>query len=230
MQVSSPYDAIAGVYDEHWGHEFFPHAMEAFDRHAAPLLAPGAAVLDLCCGSGLFAGWLDDQGFTVTGVDLSGAMLATARRRAPRGTFVQADMAAFTLPARFDAAVCWFNSLNHAMSPRHLRAVLLNVAGHMTRGASFLFDYVLPRAYRRDWASTAMVEGAGRRRRIQFRYDPAARQAVCETGEGVIVQQPFPPATIRRAAVAAGFDLLWEGPMEGAEPAGGRRLVLAVRG
>ena len=56
-------------------------------------------VVDLGCGSGIFARALLDAGFDVTGFDLSEAMIATARLRAPHadlriGSFLDADIPA----------------------------------------------------------------------------------------------------------------------------------------
>jgi SAM-dependent methyltransferase len=54
-------------------------------------------VVELGCGSGIFARTLLDAGYDVTGFDLSEAMIATARRRAPEadlrvGSFLDADI------------------------------------------------------------------------------------------------------------------------------------------
>ena len=54
-------------------------------------------MVDLGCGSGIFARALLDAGFDVTGFDLSAAMIATAHRRAPEpdlkvGSFLDAEI------------------------------------------------------------------------------------------------------------------------------------------
>src|SRR5260370_35089779 len=57
--------------------------------------APGARILDVPCGYGRHAAALARRGFRVVGVDLSRAMIAEARRRAPERpplTFVPGDM------------------------------------------------------------------------------------------------------------------------------------------
>ncbi len=69
--------------------------------------APGMVVLDLCCGHGNAADALVQAGATVAGLDFSAAMLARARRRVPKATFVEGD--ARSLPFEdnhFDAVVC----------------------------------------------------------------------------------------------------------------------------
>lgn len=52
---------------------------------------PGLRALDLCCGQGNVAHALISRGCEVVGVDFSPAMLAFARARAPRATFIEAD-------------------------------------------------------------------------------------------------------------------------------------------
>jgi len=57
----------------------------------------GGRVVDLGCGSGIFARALLDAGFEVTGFDLSAAMIETGRRRAPEahlvvGSFLDAEI------------------------------------------------------------------------------------------------------------------------------------------
>ena len=44
-------------------------------------------VVDLGCGSGLWARELSDSGYGVLGVDISPAMIAIARKRVPEGEF-----------------------------------------------------------------------------------------------------------------------------------------------
>lgn len=55
-------------------------------------------VVDLGCGSGIWASRLVDSGFTVTGVDLSGPMIAIARCRAPKAQFIQVPLHDFEFP------------------------------------------------------------------------------------------------------------------------------------
>ncbi|HEY2257893.1 MAG TPA: class I SAM-dependent methyltransferase [Variovorax sp.] len=59
------------------------------------LLAPGATVLDVACGTGRHMRWLHGLGHPVTGVDISADALAAA---APFGRTVQADIEAGPWP------------------------------------------------------------------------------------------------------------------------------------
>jgi SAM-dependent methyltransferase len=67
---------------------------------------PDLKALDLCCGQGNVSEALLSRGCKVVGIDFSPAMLAFARKRAPKATFIEAD--AQDLPfddAEFDIVV-----------------------------------------------------------------------------------------------------------------------------
>lgn len=55
-------------------------------------------VVDLGCGSGLWAAELCRAGYEVVGIDFSAAMLAIARKRAPKARFHRGSFLSFQLP------------------------------------------------------------------------------------------------------------------------------------
>lgn len=75
-------------------------ARDAAERLIGELAIGGhsqGTVVDLGCGSGILAGVLGDAGYRVVGIDVSDAMVALARQRAPLaefriGSFVPADL------------------------------------------------------------------------------------------------------------------------------------------
>lgn len=73
-------------------------------------LKPGMRVLDMGCGTGRHSVELAKRGYVVTGVDLTPAMLAEARKAADEAAveveFVQSNAAQFSRPDAFDAAIC----------------------------------------------------------------------------------------------------------------------------
>ncbi len=79
----------AATFDEHAA-TYDTVALSAVGRvfrdrvrnHLAPLLGPGARVLDLGCGTGLDALWCAEQGCMVTAIDESHEMVATTQARA----------------------------------------------------------------------------------------------------------------------------------------------------
>ncbi len=94
---------------------------------------PGDRVLDVACGTGfLVPEYLARGAASVVGVDVSGGMVAAARRRwgvEPRAEFLLADACAAELPA-CDCAVV-FNAIPHFGDPA---ALFANVAGALPVG------------------------------------------------------------------------------------------------
>lgn len=88
---------LAQVHDAGFG---------AFARAAAPVIIrrlreagmDDGLVVDLGCGSGILAAELIEAGYDVLGVDVSGSMIAIARRRAPEGRFLRAALNDADLP------------------------------------------------------------------------------------------------------------------------------------
>ena len=78
------------------GWDYDPELERAFlkERLIDPLgLKPGAKLLDLGCGIGLFAGLFHDWGFDVVGADQSPAGIAHAKAHYPGPEFLQCDAA-----------------------------------------------------------------------------------------------------------------------------------------
>lgn len=102
------FDAHAPIYEEN---VFTKNTLREVDFLIEELrLPPGGSVLDVGCGTGRHAVELARRGYAVTGLDLSSEMLARAALAAKAANvqveWIRADATRFTLPARFDAAVC----------------------------------------------------------------------------------------------------------------------------
>jgi ubiquinone/menaquinone biosynthesis C-methylase UbiE len=102
------YDRVAEAYDRHArqsGHNAY------CERPGTLSLLPdvaGKAVLDVGCGSGIYAEWLAARGARVTGLDASPRMLDLARRNVSAGHFLRHDLRdPLPIPDEsFDVAVC----------------------------------------------------------------------------------------------------------------------------
>ncbi|KOG23933.1 MULTISPECIES: class I SAM-dependent DNA methyltransferase [Streptomyces] len=110
---------------------------------------PGPRVLDIGCGTGRDAAHLHRAGRTVTGADLSEAMLAHARARHPGPAYVRADLHGFDLGERsFDAVVCLDSALLYCHTNDQLDGFLTScrralapdglLVAEMRNGAFFL--------------------------------------------------------------------------------------------
>lgn len=136
---AAAYDRICDRYDE-----AFPHkeGQLASGDWLLANLPRGASVLDIGCGTGLpTARQLTEGGCTVTGVDISPAMLARARAGVPGARFVEMDAVDLRrLPGRYDAAVAFFSLLN--LPRRAMPGALELIHGVLAPGGLFALAMV----------------------------------------------------------------------------------------
>jgi len=231
------YDALAPFYERHWGTRFFDSATRLFSHLLKNRLKVGAAALDLCCGTGDFAKWLDATGMIVTGVDNSTRMLGYAQAKVPDAQFYKADMRAFQLAFQFDVATCFYNSINQALTLADLRSVLRAVRRHLRVGGWFLFDFVEENGYIDSWEADEVVHLNGRLCEVRYRYDHHLGHAVSHVTIGgtlsepphefVIRQRPLALTTLRAELKHAGFTVESVSSVPNAAPQRGRLVLLA---
>jgi SAM-dependent methyltransferase len=240
------YDDFAWFYNRYWNEEFHGLAFPILERTWLPGVAPGSRILDVCCGTGYLAGLLVARGYSVTGIDASAAMVQHARENVPGAEFQVADAAQFRLPARFDAAVSTFDSLNHILTPEQLLAVFHHTAAVLRPGAPFAFDMLLEEAYQTHWGEAfalvrddhlLTITGAG--------YDFRSRMARCRItmfrlidglwrrSDVEIRERCYTPDEIQAALRQGGFDEIVcydarELGMAG-DPGEGRTFYIATR-
>ncbi len=128
--------------------ERFTAAEREVEQVLALVSGPGGTVprdaLDLCCGPGRTALALARRGVRVTGVDLSPALLAEARRRADEASlaieWVEADMRDFVREDHYELALSMYTSFGYFENPREDAAVLAGVHRSLKPGAAFLLE------------------------------------------------------------------------------------------
>ena len=107
-------------------------------------VAPGAKLLDLCCGPGRHAVELARRGFAVTGVDRTASYLDLARGRAAQAgldiEFVQDDMRRFRRAESFDGAINLYTSFGYFEDPAENFQVLLNLHASLKPGARLVME------------------------------------------------------------------------------------------
>jgi SAM-dependent methyltransferase len=82
------------------------YSNELYDTIAQFGLRRGATILDVGCGTGIASAPFVANGFPVTGLDSSEAMLKKAKERNPQATFVRGEAEALPFPnERFDVVI-----------------------------------------------------------------------------------------------------------------------------
>jgi cyclopropane fatty-acyl-phospholipid synthase-like methyltransferase len=128
--------ADGALYDALSGPEVIGAELEFYRRQA--LREPGTSVLELGCGTGRLTIPLAKGGISVTGLDLSSAMLATARSKAHDMGFPvhfeQADVRDFRLPERFRLILFPSNAVAHLETEREVESCFRCAAAHLADG------------------------------------------------------------------------------------------------
>lgn len=150
MKTPADYDNFAWLYDKEWI-EFSRSIFPLLKYLAGENLPEGAEVLDLCCGTGQLASVLTEQGFKVTGLDISAGQLRYARKNAPAARFIKADARSFKLSRKFDTVFCTFDALNHILKLEELQQVFRNVSACLKSGGVFIFDLNTIKEFTSHW-------------------------------------------------------------------------------
>lgn len=132
------YDALMGDYAGGAELQFYLHQ----------IAAAGGPVLELGCGTGRLTIPIAEDGVDITGLDLSGAMLALAEEKARRANvsipWIQADFRDFQLMRRFALAFIPINSFAHLSAREDQEAFLACARRHLTPEGRLVIAYFNP--------------------------------------------------------------------------------------
>lgn len=140
LNISS-YDLLASVYD---ALGLGQHSLQLAQVLSILYTKPGRA-LDLCCGTGLAAQLLAQQGWQVTAVDQSSAMLDIARARARDSMthieYILDDARDLDhVHGHFDLITCFGDSLAELEEVADLHECLSTLAQHLKPQGLLAFD------------------------------------------------------------------------------------------
>lgn len=139
---------------------------ETIDRTVAWItdtlgLEPGAHLLDLGCGPGLYCRRFADRGLRVTGVDISENSLRYAREQDARPEYIRMDYRDLDFEGVFDAAVLIYGDLC-VLAPADRDTVLRAVHRALRPGGWFVCDVMTPAHHARrlveeraDWRASS---------------------------------------------------------------------------
>ncbi|MBZ5705277.1 MAG: class I SAM-dependent methyltransferase [Acidobacteriia bacterium] len=177
-------------------------------------------VIDLGCGSGVWARELTRTGYDVLGVDISEGMLKLARKRAPKARFVHASLFQRELPpcaAVTAIGECVNYLFDRKNNRKELARFFQRVYSALAPGGVFVFDVAEPgrggpgvpvfKSFRgRDWALLLQVE-EDRKRSLLTRRITVFRKIgkLYRRSEEVHRVRLYPRSQITRQLESAGF-------------------------
>ena len=155
----------ARYYDAH----FAQHALAAAPAIAAYYEATARghddrSLLDVACGTGQFALWFLERGYSVLGIDLSEHVLRHARRRAQshvdggRARFTAADATTFSVEEAFGLGTSLGNLVNLLADVDGVRHCLERVRAAVADGGTFVFDAVTRKGMWEGFNSVHVLE------------------------------------------------------------------------
>jgi SAM-dependent methyltransferase len=157
------YDALAPGYDDLTrGHD---HARwtELLEARARAAGLTGRRLLDAACGTGNTMLPMLERGYEVTGVDISEAMLAQARRKTGgRARLLAADVRDLPEIGRFDLVWCLGDALNYLDTSAELTATLSSFRRNLAPGGVVVFDVNTLGTFRVLYSSIYAVPGEER--------------------------------------------------------------------
>ena len=142
-------ERVAAQYDEGSADMFDPAVVETTVEFLAALAGEGP-VLELGIGTGRIALPLSQRGVSVSGIDLSDAMVARLRAK-PGGDRIDVaigDFATTRVDGSFALAYLVFNTINNLTTQDDQVACFENVAAHLVPGGCFVIEVGVPRLRR----------------------------------------------------------------------------------
>jgi SAM-dependent methyltransferase len=147
MPNINAYDVdLAYIHDAGFG-DFAENAAPSLLRIVSQFSDLSKLIVDLGCGSGIWARMLANSGYKVIGVDISAEMIELARQRVPEATFHVGSFADFTIPA-CRSVTALGEVFNYLFDPNNslptLRRVCQNVFDALLPNGAFIFDVAEP--------------------------------------------------------------------------------------
>ncbi len=105
-------------------------------------------ILDLACGAGRLAVMLAQNGYQVSGVDLSEEMLALAEMHAREANlaipFMQGNMLDLSALGQYSAVTCFADSFCYLQDEAQVLQAFKEVYQHLENDGKFIFDVITP--------------------------------------------------------------------------------------
>lgn len=145
--MSTPYNSdLAYIHDDGFG-GFARQASRGILDVLKKAQINDGLVVDMGCGSGIWADILLKNGYSVHGIDISENMIQLARQQAPEATFEVNSFLKADIP-RCNAVTCMGECLNYLFDKDHsneqLRLLFTRIHEALEPGGLFIFDVAGP--------------------------------------------------------------------------------------
>ncbi len=175
------YNKYAAVYDGSGQVRFALLIAQYLEQLMQRHPVNGQRMLDLACGTGTLGLLMAGEGWQVTGIDASAAMLTQAQAKAAHAellgtlTLLLGDIrhiAASVPPAAFNLVTCTYDSLNYLLTEDDLVATFHSVAYALAPGGLFIGDMNTRYFLEHDWGTCEVHEQSGYTQVSQSRFEP----------------------------------------------------------
>lgn len=172
--VRETYDAWAPVYDEFNRGYMFERWTGKLTEKAEEAGVGGKRLLDIACGTGMSTIPMLDRGWTVTGCDISTAMLAIGREKVgERANLHEADMRELPDFGEFDLVWAINDPLNYLLDVEELEAAFDGMRRNVAADGIVLFDVNTLVTYRTFFSNEIVVHAEEGRLVWQGQLTPA---------------------------------------------------------
>jgi SAM-dependent methyltransferase len=211
MAGGDTFEDLARYYDPIMEHVHYERWLKIVTLLGA-MLPPHFRHLDVACGTGVLANMLRERAWDSMGVDLSFAMLRTARRN-HRLPVAAADMRALPV-RRMDFVTCLFDSVNFLLDETDLFGALQGFGALLPENGVLYFDVVTERMVTEHFEGQDWTEDNGHfRSSWSSTYDRGTsitetRIRINSGAESILYERIYPTATILKALESAGLSVL----------------------
>lgn len=142
MNANNPYSELAPIYDSLFfalGKDYYAESEKIKGFIEQYKKSSGNQLLDLGCGTGEHIRYLKSK-YSITGVDASKEMLASAKQKNPDVNFKKSDMAKFQFDKKFDAIICLFSAIGYLKTKEKLEQAVQNISCHLENGGVFIVE------------------------------------------------------------------------------------------
>jgi SAM-dependent methyltransferase len=176
MTSSDVWDAQAAErYEEVSAYMFEPSVVDPAVDFLANLAGDGPA-LEFAVGTGRIAIPLTERGVSVSGIELSRAMVDQLEKKRRDIPVVLGDMATSTMPGEFSLVYLVWNTLGNLRTQAEQVACFRNAARHLAPGGRFVIELWIPEIRRYPPGQEAVPFHIGKRHVGFNTYDMTTQQ------------------------------------------------------